>query len=146
MIFAIVGFAKTATSMITYGNALKEPMKKEPKTTAHPDRGYLFDRIHFDRLEAELALQWEVYNKGNRPLSLIIGKEANTRDRCVAASVIQWMGTNCGFAFVCGCFNAVGLRVTGTEPRMEDPMLESMAVALAGVEARQATFDFAEPH
>jgi hypothetical protein len=121
-------------------------MKKEPRRESHPDRGYLFDRIHNDRLEAELALEWERVNEENKFLPKILGRWAEKRDRYVAASVIQWMGTNCGFGFICNCFNAVGMRVIGTEPRMEDPMLESMAVALEAVEARQATFDFAEPH
>lgn len=141
----------------------------------HRDRGYQYQRTEHDRLEKAFADLWEARN-GNRVgidfghgilQDLFMGKNGWThivtdQERYVAATVVQWLGTNCGFAFLQEALAKVGHRITGREPHRdyslnEDPMCRAIEqaalnlqydseLAAAERDARQATFDEAEPH
>ncbi len=68
--------------------------------------------LHADRLnsnqhnprEAAFAEQWEFEQTNNHILNYLVGKgkfkEITTRDREVAATVIQWLGTTVGLGFL----------------------------------------------
>ena len=68
-------------------------------------------------LEKAYADQWEKDNKEGRLLECILAKEPNyirdevtDRDREVAATVIQWLGSPCGQSFVEEVINREQLR------------------------------------
>lgn len=70
------------------------------------------------------------YSSGYGLLELLMpeGLNLTQRDAAVAATVIQWLGTNCGFGFYTNCLRKVGERVvriddtfnTRENPRPED--------------------------
>lgn len=55
------------------------------------------------------------------PLSPISGgrwiEEINKRDRMIVATVIQWLGTNCGWCFLGEVFEKLGYRITKIEKK-----------------------------
>lgn len=135
--------------------------------------GHMDERRQWNRLEDAFATYWENQSgdfgfprgpNGSDLLPLIIGKQPTARDRFVAASLIQWLGTNCGFSMIQTCLNKVGMHVYGNEPRLplawvreDDPLAgeiqnarvrkrENLLVVAAAAEARQAVFDEAEPY
>lgn len=58
----------------------------------HPTAGNL--------LEALYATKWEDYNRTEAILSHLLNGEISQRDATVAATIIQWLGTNVGRSFV----------------------------------------------
>lgn len=125
------------------------------------DRGYLYERVQFDHLERFLAEEWERRAPGD--LYSIIGREPDDSDRWTAASLFQWLGTNCGFALLCAVFRKAGYAIVQHTPTYhvlqsaEDPMVASMELIInmddyiktdvANGErlANQLTFDLSEP-
>lgn len=133
----------------------------------HPDRGYLYERVAFSSTERALATHWEKWASKHSVVSLegILGEKASFRDRYVAASVIQWLGSNVGFGFLIAALNEGGYYVEGkhatreanwrtendTEP-MVLAMLESQiskrfdeCIARNASRAAQMQFDLCEP-
>ena len=50
--------------------------------------------------EIKLAKNWEKYNKSNSPIMDYLVPDQTERDQRVAATIIQWLGTNVGRAFL----------------------------------------------
>lgn len=86
----------------------------------YPDRGYLHERTEFSPLEKEFADRWEseqllgssgfgllqqLFAKGPLGMNGVV-LTMNARDRYVAATVIQWLGSNVGIGFVSSCLRA----------------------------------------
>lgn len=134
-----------------------------PMDPKHPDRGFLYERVHFDPLEAAFASDWEKYNQprpglnyGMSALQGILsdrngnGLEVTRRDRFVAASVIQWLGTNCGYSFLQTALAKVGYGVTnGWTFRSDDAdtaLSEAIRMAESEAQTWQMIFDLSEPH
>lgn len=133
------------------------------KSKKENDIGFMHERTEHSSLEREFSEAWILEQK-NRMLSLIIGKKATKRDRYVAASVIQWLGTNVGFCFLRGVICKAGYDVTGGYCNRDScyPVgMEPLAAALAKAQhaemcdeknatvvtdTQQALFDEAEPH
>lgn len=127
----------------------------------HPDRGHLYDRTEFSRLELSFAEAWERHNRphpgtnfGNGILQDLFldhfccHHRITPNERYVAATVVQWLGSNVGFSFMQGCLNACGYLIHGSEPRNpnQEAVLQEIALALASADARQMLFDLCEPH
>lgn len=126
---------------------------------SHPDRGYLYERTEYDPLEKVLADAWET-SYGEDRLELIIGRRATPSDRYVMASVVQWLGTNCGFSFLVSAFSKCGYTICGSMPMKrhfshDDPLVEAIGTAQtkadwlaqveqAGHDAQQLLFDLSE--
>lgn len=55
--------------------------------------------------ECDLAQNWmDTLNRCERPLDTILGFEATPRDKAVAATIIQWLGTHVGTCFLAKSF------------------------------------------
>ena len=126
----------------------------------HPDRGHMHERTEYDALEKALADKWE---KDDRTylLQCLTDSRATKRDRFIAATVIQWLGTNVGFGFIRECFADGGYAIIGspTRPKIDfhsDPLLHAMhnahnyaeyfrQVAMDAETANQLIFDMCEP-
>lgn len=131
---------------------------------SHPDRGYLYERTEHDPLEKALADHWEMLDLGNgqHGLTNIVGRKVTKPERYVAASVVQWLGTNCGFSFLAGAFAKCGYAIHGSLPTQqyfyhEDPLILAIGTAQikadwlaqvdqAGKQAAQLLFDLSEPN
>lgn len=106
------------------------------------DRGFRYDRtLHpSGDLEKAFADQWEeenvsrsCLNRGNGVLQALFVEYMGgifggswpsrwvlvitARDRYVVATVIQWLGSNIGFGFLCKCLEKVGYRVERVRDR-----------------------------
>lgn len=87
------------------------------------DRGYLYERTQWNALEASFARRWEEENKPRPGINygqgllqdLFMGSATpgswddlmnlpnrmiTESERYVAATVVQWLGTNCGMSFL----------------------------------------------
>ena len=82
-----------------------------------------------DKLEQAFADLWEAVNEphpgmnyGHGTLQDLIFRSdgafrvrlpfwVTQRERIIVATVIQWLGTNCGFAFLCGALGKVDLTI-----------------------------------
>lgn len=68
-------------------------------------------RFKENPLEKAFAEQWEKENNEGRTLDCLLAKdEVTDRDREVAATVIQWLGSPCGQYFVEDVINREQLR------------------------------------
>lgn len=105
------------------------------------NRGHLYDRVQFGGLEAAFAKHWEEENEPESSVNHGCGLLQNlffagswpfqkcvhmvTRsERYVAATVIQWLGTNCGFAFLQEVLRSEGMyiaRIPEQKPLRPDP-------------------------
>lgn len=118
---------------------------------AHPNRGFLYERCHFNRQEAKLAEDWERDCESRFQLLDTImagsGLSVTNRDRYIAATVVQWMGTNVGYSMYLESLHAMGLSVKhhNNHPFAIDPIVDAINAATIAVDAAQATFDFSEP-
>lgn len=128
---------------------------------SHPDRGYLYERTEYDLLEKVLADTWET-SYGEEQLEFIIGRRTTRIDRYVAASIVQWLGTMCGFSFLVSAFSKCGYTIYGSMPierqfSHDDPLVEAIGTAQikadwlaqvdqAGKQAAQLLFDLSEPN
>lgn len=122
------------------------------------DKGYLYERINNNPLERVLADSWRVWNASKIPpcLNDVIGRDATPSDRYVAASVVQWLGTNVGFSFLQSAFREVGYAIHGGMPTKlysgsdDEPllteMINSLRVEHASKRAAQLLFDLSEPN
>lgn len=91
------------------------------------NRGCFYERTEFGDLEKSFADHWEAENKPNPSYhdgilqTLFFRSQwrvehiVTPMERYVAATAIQWLGTNCGFAFLQQCLKAVGLRIVQDE-------------------------------
>jgi len=105
-----------------------------PKT--YNNRGHRYERTQFPSgdLEKAFADQWEEENEERRGINygqgllqdLFIERRSvltqwttviSRRERWIAATVIQWLGTNCGFAFLIRCLNKCGYSIEETTQR-----------------------------
>lgn len=77
---------------------------------------------------------------------MLFGGSASPRDRYVAATVIQWLGTNVGFSLLSTSLMECGMTIIGSEPHDEDNLIEAIERAIATRDARQLAFDLSEPH
>lgn len=135
----------------------------------HPDTGACFHRTETDALEHSLAYGWMEINQwkaginhGRSMLECILAENNNdfprvtSRDRHVAASVIQWLGTNCGYSFLCSQFLKAGYYIAGKGPVKpwpgSGPDAEFLALVDAIIQteqhakdAAQMLFDLSEP-
>lgn len=121
----------------------------------------MHQRIQWDPLECAFAQEWEKENERNsRPslLELLLdgdGQKVSGRDRYVAATVVQWLGTNVGFSFLVTCLKAGGYSLVrnyvdgvpvGILTEVEDAMNVALRQAVEEKLAEQANFDYSEPH
>ena len=143
---------------------------KEIQPPDCPDEGACFERTAYNELEQAFSDGWKKemtrkpgINHGRSILECILNQPVSLRDRYVAASVIQWLGTNCGFSFLHTVLNKIGNYIHADfEPRksyarpFDDPLAHSLAIenarqdywdacALAEPKARQMIFDLSEP-
>ncbi|MDH6308090.1 hypothetical protein M2451_002609 [Dysgonomonas sp. PFB1-18] len=106
------------------------------KNKGHKNIGYMHQRMKYDceqsRREKALARAWRKDNLCNSwknsgfgvlqdlfintehrdrtyhfPISII-----SKRDRVIAATVIQWLGSNCGFSWLCDVMKRCGYKIT----------------------------------
>lgn len=134
-----------------------------PMDPKHPDRGFLYSRVHFDPMEAALAADWEEYNVphpglnyGRSALQCILsdrngnGIEVTRRDRFVAASVIQWLGTSCGYSFLQKALAKAGYGLVGgfnyLPEHPDGAMVDAIRLAESEAQTWQMIFDLSEPH
>lgn len=70
-----------------------------------------------DTLQKILTRPNKPFNRwsGNRPIAFWVCQ----RDATIVATVIQWLGTNCGFAFLRQCLKDAGYEVVETEKARE---------------------------
>lgn len=114
----------------------------------HTHRGYLHQRVQSNPLEAAFAQQWEDRNSDGSLIHAICGDvESFTRQECyIAASIVQWLGTNVGMGFVETALQRCGHTINWFRNGYEnEKLLEAMRVAQASKDAEQFTFDLAEP-
>lgn len=90
------------------------------------NRGFMYDRTKFGGLEKAFAEYWEQENEIKPWLNQGCGLLQNLfflgncschhhvtpSERFVAATVVQWLGTNCGFAFLQEVLRSEGLYIT----------------------------------
>lgn len=120
--------------------------------------GFLWQRIFQPggELERAFAERWAHHNKHYDLLQQLfcVGNgiytqphlEIGDRDRYVAATVIQWLGTNVGFSFLQEALMKRGYLIVGSEPRKpENRLVQEILVALAAAEIEQLSFDLSEP-
>lgn len=102
----------------------------------HPDRGDCYERTKHNPLEKALADQWEIVNKkshsinyGQGLLQDLFGRAHPTfghrvpdwihvvtpKERWIVATVIQWLGSNCGQSFLNEAFRKAGFRIERIE-------------------------------
>ncbi len=107
------------------GLALKETAKNQ-------NEGYFPDRLEHNEREKAFHDQWKKENatgaginhghgilqdlffkiEGNRIMSkTILLEEINKRDRKIVATVIQWLGSNCGISFLHEALRNCGYRL-----------------------------------
>jgi hypothetical protein len=143
---------------------------KEIQPPDCPDEGACFERSAYSELEHFFIEQWKLemrrkpgINHGRSILECILNQPVSLRDRYVAASVVQWLGTNCGFSFLHTVLGKIGNYIHADfEPRKkypyphDDPLTHSLAIenakqdfldecALAEPKVRQMIFDLSEP-
>jgi hypothetical protein len=95
------------------------------------NKGYKFERTKYNPRENAFYLQWMKENKPNPginfgqgilqdlfieqskdfPLTRKYVEIITNRDRYIAATVIQWLGTNCGMAFLNDALKRFGARI-----------------------------------
>lgn len=94
------------------------------------NRGYLYERTLHNPLEAALASAWEKENEKRRHINFGFGilqdlfmergkfmfesrcvHEVTDAERMVAATVIQWLGSNCGRSFYEEALRKCGYKV-----------------------------------
>lgn len=132
-----------------------------PWNPEYPHRGYLYHRVEWDALERAFAQDWESANIVRPCLQEILDPalgHVTRRDRYVAATVIQWLGTNVGYAFLFQALHKGGYYLhtqntpfgglVGTQST-DDPLASrveaEIAFAQAAVKCAQMTFDLSEP-
>lgn len=93
------------------------------------DRGFMFERTKWNDLEKAFATHWEQenevkawLNQGHGLLQNLFFMDRGMFERCVhvvtpgeryvAATAIQWLGTNCGFAFLQEALRDCGYYIT----------------------------------
>jgi hypothetical protein len=101
-------------------------MGEQPKLPGmQHDRGYGYERTQHNALEKAFADAWEqenqprpginhgggilqdlFYNRAGRPIH-----EVTDSERMVAATVVQWLGTNVGFSFLTEILRKQGFRI-----------------------------------
>lgn len=108
------------------------------KKKTDPESGHMAWRIQSSELEAAFATKWREMNHispNGRLIDQIVGEHCSERDRFVAASMIQWLGTNVGFAMVISSLAQVGYSVMGHTPKAHDEFVSAMKIALASEQA-----------
>ena len=95
------------------------------------NRGYKFERTEYNPIEKAFYEQWLKENEpiahinngqgllqdlfiernADHPFSRKWVTEINNRDRMIAATVIQWLGTNCGMAFLQDALKRIDYRI-----------------------------------
>lgn len=104
--------------------------------TKHPDRGDCYERTKHNPLEKALADHWESENErrshinfGQGVLQDLFGRPHDkfghrlpsfihiitAKERWVVATVIQWLGTNCGQSFLGEAFKKAGFKIVRIE-------------------------------
>lgn len=119
-------------------------MKKNRSSKRHLDRGYLWERTQHDELEAAFANRWEQmaeFSHNRHLMDVIMDEEVSDRDRYVAATVVQWLGTNCGFAFMLGALADCGYSIDGTMPRNSEPLLQALKIVEASEKAKGKNYE-----
>lgn len=112
------------------------------------NRGFKYERTKWERgdLEKAFADHWEDENEVRAWLNQGHGLLQNLffdgehfprcthvvtpSERYVAATVIQWLGTNCGFAFLQECLRECGYYIT--EIPKHEPLPEPVKLRLFG--------------
>lgn len=98
----------------------------------HPNRGDCYERTEYSPLEKALADLWESENKKRRCVNYgqgilqdLFGRSHPTfghripnfihiiteKERWVVATVIQWLGSNCGQSFLNEAFRKAGFKI-----------------------------------
>lgn len=81
-------------------------MKSEPAPLPNPDHphvGLSAYRLHPDQCnprEVAFAAQWSLEQRQGNVLKHLLGRDYSDRDAAVAATVIQWLGSNVGMSFL----------------------------------------------
>lgn len=107
-------------------------------STRHKNRGRFYDRTKHNPLEKALADGWEKENV-RRPnvnlgqgilqdlfiergdhvaLSNKLVHRITDDERMVAATVVQWLGTNCGRCFLEECLRECGYEITKNKKKL----------------------------
>lgn len=122
----------------------------DKKNAGQKNRGYLYERTKTNDLEKSFADKWEEDNKNYailqklfyEPGGLGFGFTSSVHDvsaseRYVAATVVQWLGTNCGFAFLqaalrrCGYYVATLPDIDPRLPKPEKPPENALSASFA---------------
>lgn len=107
---------------------------KKVEALGKANRGHMHERVQWSKIEASLAKHWENENDVNNRRNINYGygilqdlfldmhpqlgrvcpsvaHEVTPSERMVAATVIQWLGTNCGMAFLNEALKDAGFRI-----------------------------------
>lgn len=116
---------------------------KEPKEDINPiayfgkkNRGYMYRRVFYNEREKAFADQWEKecrpirgINFGQGILQDLFFEQRGPfnnvkavlwityRDRYVVATIVQWLGSNCGMSFLHESLKRFGYKITKIEDR-----------------------------
>lgn len=111
------------------------PPHRQPKPNPkRPDTGFFLDRSQFCDRENAFMKRWEQENKRSRGVNYGCGilqdlffdgdryhnrmvHKITKRERWIVATVIQWLGTNCGFGFLYEVFEDCNYVLTMKEKR-----------------------------
>lgn len=114
------------------------------------DRGYRYERTEYGDLEKAFADEWEADNKNGCGIlqKLFIDNFSKwvlfitSRDRYVAATVVQWLGSNVGFGFLHKCLRKCGYDLLAqSERKHQSAMFAEVTARLKWFEDRQHRFD-----
>lgn len=97
--------------------------KMDKKNLGLKDRGDFYERTEHNSLEKAFAEHWQRENKTRTCAYHGVGllqalfdtpghrHQVSESERFVAATVVQWLGTNCGFGFLCEVLRKDGMRI-----------------------------------
>lgn len=100
-------------------------------------RGFKYERTFFDWREKIIADAWEKENARSGLLNTLlghVGEQASQRDEKVAAEIVQWLGSNCGWCFLENIIKQLGYKLE-RELNTENPA--AMAEALTKNDRQQ---------
>lgn len=84
------------------------------KSRGYMDRGLSYERISenrkhkYNQSEEAFIKEWKRESRMLRPMFSSKKVSITVKDRFVAATIIQWLGSNCGLAFLRSALNKCG--------------------------------------
>lgn len=95
----------------------------DKKNLGLKNRGYLYERTKHCKFEKAFAEAWQHENEAHRNLLQQLfnegwssAHEVSASERFVAATVVQWLGTNVGFSFLLDVVRKQGWRLEEVPP------------------------------